>query len=145
VPTALEMLSEKGTQVYAISPDATVLEATRRMNQHHVGALVVMEADRTVGIFTERDVLQRVIGEQANPADILVGQVMTRDVTCCAPETSLEEMSEMMCSRRIRHIPICMEDCTLMGLISIGDVNAHHAMNQSMQIHYLNEYIYGRT
>lgn len=145
MPTALEMLSQKGTRVYTIAPDATVLEATRRMNLHRIGALVVMEEDRVAGIFTERDVLQRVIGEQANPADIHVGEVMTREVACCTPDTSLEEMSEIMRDRRIRHIPICDEAGALIGLISIGDINAHHAINQQMQIHYLNEFIYGRT
>ena len=145
MPSALEILSEKGMHVYSITPHETVLEATQKMNQHRIGAMVVMDGERVAGIFTERDVLQRVIGEMRNPSDIAVGEVMTRDVVCCAPDTSLEEMSEIMRSRRIRHIPICDEDGKLMGMISIGDVNAHHATQQSMQIHYLNEYIYGRV
>ena len=70
---------------------------------------------------------------------------MTRDIVCCGPDSTLEEMSEIMRSRRIRHIPICDDEGHLMGLVSIGDVNAHHATQQSMQIHYLNEYIYGRV
>ena len=74
-----------------------------------------------------------------------VGDAMTRDVVCCGPDATLDEMSELMRSRRIRHIPICDEDGKLMGLISIGDVNARHATQQSMEIHYLNEYIYGRV
>lgn len=145
MPSALEILSEKGMHVYSISPDETVLDATRRMNQHRIGAMMVMKNDRVAGIFTERDVLQRVIGEMQNPADVSVGEVMTRDIVCCAPDATLEEMSEIMRSRRIRHIPICDDEGTLMGLISIGDINAHHATQQSMQIHYLNEYIYGRV
>ena len=145
MPTALEILSAKGSDVYSISPDDTVLEATRKMNQHRIGAMMVMAGERVAGIFTERDVLQRVIGEMQNPADVLVGEVMTRDIVCCGPDSSLEEMSEIMRSRRIRHIPICDEDGKLMGLISIGDINAHHATQQSTQIHYLNEYIYGRV
>ena len=145
MPSALEILSEKGMQVYSASPDDTVLEATRKMNQHRIGAMMVMQGERVSGIFTERDVLQRVIGEMRNPADITVGEVMTRDIVCCGPDASLEEMSEIMRSKRIRHIPICDEDGKLMGLISIGDINAHHATQQSMQIHYLNEYIYGRV
>ncbi|HET6249134.1 MAG TPA: CBS domain-containing protein [Tepidisphaeraceae bacterium] len=145
MPTALEILSEKGMRVYSVSPDDTVLHATRKMNQHRVGAMMVMRDDRVAGIFTERDVLQRVIGEMQNPADVSVGQVMTSDIVCSGPDATLEEMSEIMRSRRIRHIPICDEDGKLMGLISIGDINAHHATQQSMQIHYLNEYIYGRV
>jgi CBS domain-containing protein len=145
MPTALEILTEKGMNVYSTTPEQTVLEATRRMNQHHIGAMMVMDGERVAGIFTERDVLQRVIGEERQASDISVGEVMTRDVVCCGPDATLEEMSEMMRSRRIRHIPICDEDGKLMGLISIGDINARHATQQSMEIHYLNEYIYGRV
>ncbi|HWE04869.1 MAG TPA: CBS domain-containing protein [Tepidisphaeraceae bacterium] len=145
MPTALEILSEKGMHVYSTTPDQTVLEATRKMNQHHIGAMMVMDGERVAGIFTERDVLQRVIGEDRQACDISVGEVMTRDVVCCGPDATLEEMSEMMRSRRIRHIPICEEDGKLLGLISIGDINARHATQQSMEIHYLNEYIYGRV
>ncbi|HZK81149.1 MAG TPA: CBS domain-containing protein [Humisphaera sp.] len=145
MPTALEILTEKGMNVYSTTTDQTVLAATRKMNQHHIGAMMVMDGERVAGIFTERDVLQRVIGEERQPSDISVGEVMTRDVVCCGPDATLEEMSEMMRSRRIRHIPICDEDGKLMGLISIGDINARHATQQSMEIHYLNEYIYGRV
>ena len=145
MPTAQEILGAKGMNVYSTTPSESVLEATRKMNQHRIGALIVMNGDRVAGIFTERDVLQRVIGEERQASEISVGEVMTRDVVCCGPETTLEEMSEMMRSRRIRHIPICEEDGKLMGLISIGDINAQHATQQSMEIHYLNEYIYGRV
>jgi CBS domain-containing protein len=145
MPNALEILSEKGMDVYSISPDATVLDATRRMNMHRIGALIVMEDGRAAGIFTERDVLQRVIGEMRSPSDVLVGEVMTRDIVCAGADASLEELSEIMRSRRICHIPVCDEDGKLMGVISIGDINAQHATQQSMQIHYLNEYIYGRV
>lgn len=145
MPTALDVLSEKGMNVYSVSPHDSVLEATRQMNRHKIGAIMVLNGEKVAGIFTERDVLQRVIGEEIDPADISVGEVMTRDVVCCGADTTLEEMSEIMRSRRIRHIPICDEDGKLMGLISIGDINAHHATQQSMQIHYLNEYIYGRV
>lgn len=145
MPTALDILADKGMHVFSTSPDETVLEATRKMNQHRIGAMIVMKDQRVAGIFTERDVLQRVVGAGTDPADISVGQVMTRDVVCCGPDTSMEELSEIMRSRRIRHVPICQDDGSLLGLISIGDINAHHATQQSMQIHYLNEYIYGRV
>jgi len=74
-----------------------------------------------------------------------VGEVMTRDVVCAPPETELDELSEVMRVKRIRHVPICDEDGQLMGLISIGDVNAMHASHQQATIHYLSEYIYGRV
>ncbi len=145
MPTAREILSEKNSDLITVSPEVTVLDATRKMNQHRIGALIAMEGDRIAGIFTERDVLQRVIGEEGDPSSMLVGDVMTRDVVCARPETEIDELSEIMRSRRIRHVPICDDDGQLMGIISIGDVNATHATHQQATIHYLNEYIYGRV
>ena len=145
MPSAREILSEKNADMVTVCPDVSVLDATRKMNQHRIGALMVMEGDKIAGIFTERDVLQRVIGEERDPSAMLVGEVMTRDVVCARPETDIDELSEIMRSRRIRHVPICDEDGQLMGMISIGDVNATHATHQQATIHYLNEYIYGRV
>lgn len=144
MPTALEILSEKGNKVLTVSPDATVLEAIRKMNQHRVGAVVVMNGSRVDGIFTERDVLQRVVGAEVSPSDVRVAEVMTKNVVCAPPETDIDELSEIMRSKRIRHVPICQDGGDLMGMISIGDVNAMHATHQLAQIHYLSEYIYGR-
>src|SRR5947209_7431281 len=78
MPTALTIISEKGNSVQTIGPEATILEATRKMNQHRIGALVVMSGNSVAGIFTERDVLQRVVGAELNPAVVTVGEVMTR-------------------------------------------------------------------
>jgi CBS domain-containing protein len=144
MPTANEILSGKGSQVVTISPDASVLDAIRTMNQHRIGALVVMNGVRVGGIFTERDVLQRVAGAEVRPADVTVGEVMTRSVACAPPETDIDELSEIMRSKRIRHVPICDEDGKLLGMVSIGDVNAMHANHQKATIDYLSEYIYGR-
>ena len=145
MPTAMEIISDKGNQVFTISPEATVLEATRRMNQHRIGALVVMSGNRVGGIFTERDVLQRVIGVEVSPSDVTVGEVMTKNVVCAPPDTDISELSEIMRSQRVRHVPICGDDGNLLGVVSIGDVNAMHATHQQATIHYLNEYIYGRV
>ena len=145
MPSALTIISEKGSQVHTIAPEATVLEAIRKMNQHRIGALVVMSGDRVAGIFTERDVLQRVVGAELEPAEITVSEVMTRDVFCAPPTTDVDELSEIMRSQHVRHIPICNESGELMGMISIGDVNAMHASHQQATIHYLNDYIYGRA
>jgi CBS domain-containing protein len=146
MPTAREILSDKRSELLlTIAPDATALEAIRKMNHHRVGALIVMDAGRIAGIFTERDVLQRVVGVERNPSEIQVGDVMTRNVVCAPPDTDIEELSEIMRAKRIRHVPICDEDGDPMGLVSIGDVNAKHANHQQATIHYLSEYIYGRV
>ena len=145
MPTVRDVLSAKGESLFSIDGQATVLDATRKMNQHKVGALVVMESGRVSGIFTERDVLTRVISEELPPAAVQVAAVMTRDVICCSPDDDLDEVSAIMKSRRIRHVPVCDFDGQLSGIISIGDVNAQYASNAEQHIHFLNDYIYGRV
>jgi CBS domain-containing protein len=96
-------------------------------------------------MFTERDVLRRVVGEMRNPAETKIGEVMTNEVVCCGAEADLDEVSAIMQARRIRHVPVCDRDGKLLGMISIGDVNAYHVTNQEATITFLNEYIYGRA
>jgi len=146
MPSVMDILADKGSDVYTISPSATVLEATHAMNDQKIGALVVKDAlGRVMGIFTERDVLRRVIAEEKSPNSVRVGEVMTRDVVCCPPETDIDEASRIMRDSRVRHLPVCDGDGTLLGLVSIGDLNAYHASSQEAQIHFLSEYVYGRA
>ncbi|MBC8105582.1 MAG: CBS domain-containing protein [Anaerolineae bacterium] len=145
MPTVADIISKKGSMVHSTSPDATVLEATNKMNQHKLGALVVMADGAVVGMFTERDVLRRVVGEQRDPATTTVGEVMTADVITCTPQTDMDDVSAIMQQKRVRHVPVCCDQGKLMGLVSIGDVNAYHVVHQEATIEYLNEYIYGRA
>jgi CBS domain-containing protein len=145
MPTVRDVLSEKGAKVFSIDPSATVLEATQVMNHHGVGCLVVMDSGRVVGIFTERDVLRRVVAEQQPPADTKVADVMTTKVICVGPETDLDDVAGIMKQKRIRHLPVCQDDGHLTGMVSMGDLNAYHATEQEMTIHYLSDYIYGRA
>ena len=145
MPNVRDVLASKGDSLHSIDSQASVLEATRRMNQHKVGALVVMEGGRVAGIFTERDVLTRVIAEELPPSAVPIAAVMTRDVICCSPDDDLDEVSAIMKTRRIRHIPVCDFDGRVSGIISIGDVNAQYASNAEQHIHFLNDYIYGRV
>jgi CBS domain-containing protein len=143
--TAHDVLVAKGSPLHTVDSGATVLQATQVMNEHKIGAVVVTENGRVSGIFTERDVLTRVIADQRNPAEMRVGEVMTRDVICCEPDTDLDEVSAIMKAKRIRHLPICGPGGSVMGVVSIGDVNAHYASNQAQTIHFLSDYIYGRV
>ncbi|MCC7349195.1 MAG: CBS domain-containing protein [Phycisphaerales bacterium] len=145
MPTVRDILATKGSQIFSIGPQATVLQATQLMNQHKVGALVVMHQDQVVGMFTERDVLRRVVAEQIRPAEVNLSEVMTSDVICCDPNMDLDDVSTIMQQRRIRHLPVCDDDGALLGMISIGDINACHASHQEQTIHFLNDYIYGRS
>ena len=127
-----------------IAKEETVLRAAHVMNEHKVGALVVLEQDRVGGIFTERDVLRRVVGEERAPATTRVEEVMTTEVACCTPQTPLEEARAAMKNRRIRHLPVIDRDDRLCGLVSIGDLNAFETANHEETIFWMHEYLYGR-
>lgn len=144
MPSVADVLSVKGSRVVTVSPGATVMEAVDKMNRNKIGALVVMDGDTVCGIFTERDILQRVVGAERGPRDLLVGEVMTADVFCCSPQSDLEEVAAVMQQRRVRHLPVCVEGA-LLGMLSIGDINAQYASAQQAHISFLSEYIYGRA
>jgi len=145
MPTVQDILITKGGDVYSTQPNALVIDAVRKMNDHKLGALVVMNGDRVAGIFTERDVLRRIVGDGRDPKTTRVSEVMTHEIICCAPDTDIEEVSALMQKRRVRHVPVCDDAGHLHGLISIGDVNAFYASHQEAKISFLNEYIYGRA
>ena len=145
MPTVREILARKGSHVFTIGPGATALEGALLMNEHKIGALVVIDAGRVIGMFTERDVLRRVVGERRDPSATRVGDVMTMEVMCCRPETTLEEARVAMKERRIRHLPLVDEGRRLMGLVSIGDLNAHDNHSHEQTIHLLHQYIYGQV
>lgn len=143
--TVRDILSHKGTHVSSIHPDATVYEAAVGMNEKKIGALVVLDDNRLVGIFTERDILQRVVAQRRDAGDTHVRDVMTQEVACCRPHTTLEEARGVMKNRRIRHLPVVDDEDRLLGLISIGDLNAHQTSTQENTIHLLHQYIYGHV
>ena len=146
MPTVRDVLSAKGElKIQSISPNASVLDAVHQMNQYKIGAVLVMNDDQVVGIFTERDVLRRVMAQGGSPADMTVGSVMTEDVICVEPDSDLDEVSSIMKQRKVRHVPVCDSQGKVHGMISIGDVNAAHASDKDAHIHFLSEYIYGRV
>ena len=144
--TVNDLLRAKASRpVLTIERDETVLSATQQMNEQSVGALLVTDRGRLTGIFTERDVLRRVVAAQRNPAETLVGDVMTTNMACASPETSVDDTRAIFKTHRIRHLPIVKADGELVGMISIGDLNAHLANDREVTLHFLNEYLHGRT
>lgn len=143
--TVRDILAKKGSQVWSIGGDWTVLDAARFMTEHKIGALPVLDGEHISGMFSERDILQRIVAEARDPAQTSVGEVMTVEVACCTPETTLEEARGAMKNRRIRHLPVVDGDERLLGLISIGDLNAFQVAHQEQTIFLLNEYLYGRV
>ena len=148
--TVQDILAHKGREVRTISASLTVLEATRLMNEHKIGAMVVMDEnahspEHMVGMFTERDVLSRVVAIGIAPERTTVSEVMTTNVVICTPDTSIEEIGRLMKDFRVRHIPVIGSHDELLGLVSIGDVNAYHVRDQEVLIHTLETYIHGRV
>ena len=139
-----DILSEKGHDVHTVSPDMSVLEATLEMNRQKCGAVLVMEEDRMVGIFTERDVLTRVVAEGREPDSTRISQVMSRQVLCCPSDTTVLDARGIMRNKRIRHLPVVGVDGKLVGMISIGDLNAWSLADDEATITYMSEYMYGR-
>ncbi|MHB1426319.1 MAG: CBS domain-containing protein [Gemmataceae bacterium] len=143
--TVRDILAKKGSQVCSLSGAATVLHAVQFMTEHKIGAVLVLDGERIAGMFSERDLLQRVVAQGRAPAQTMVSEVMTSEVACCTPDTTLEEARGAMKNRRIRHLPVVDGDERLLGLISIGDLNAFQVAHQEQTIFLLNEYLYGRV
>jgi CBS domain-containing protein len=141
--TVRDILSQKGNHIESIAPSATVFEAAVHMNDRKIGALLVLDQGRLVGIFTERDILRRVVAQRRDAAETLVEEVMTTEVACCQSDTTIDEARGVMKNRRIRHLPVVDAEEHLLALISIGDLNAYQSTTQEQTIHLLHEYIYG--
>ncbi|MGH7547204.1 MAG: CBS domain-containing protein [Gemmatimonadales bacterium] len=136
-----DLLARKGTDIVAVAPGATVLEAARLMNARGTGSVVVLESNKLVGIFTERDVLRRVVAEQRDPSTTAVREVMTTSLITCKPETPVEECAAVMTQRRIRHLPVLGPD-GLCGLVTSGDVLAFQFAEQEATLKHLSNYFY---
>lgn len=143
--TVADLLAGKPSDIVAISPTASVQEATWLMNDHKIGSLLVTASDRLVGIFTERDVLRRVVAEGRSPEATPVSDVMTHEVVCCSPDATIEEVADLMRRRRIRHVPIINPDESVVGLVSIGDINAHRFAACATELVQVQAYIMGRA
>ena len=141
--TLSEILSEKSGDVIRIGGDATVYEAVLAMVEANVGALLVTEGDEISGIFTERDYLRRIAVEGRRSRDTSVREVMSSPVLIVNPGTTVDETMALMTDRRIRHAPV-VEDGSLVGMISIGDLVKFISKKQSFQIQYLTDYITAR-
>lgn len=139
--TVRQMLSDKGTEVYTIAPDATVLDALRVMGEQDVGALVIVENDEITGIFSERDYARKIALQGKSSRTTPVWAVMTDDVICVSPELAADKCMMIMSEKRIRHLPV-IEDGRLAGIISIGDVVKNIISEQQVMIRHLEDYIH---
>ena len=144
MPTAQDILAKRSRAVLIIGEEATVMEAAKIMSEQHIGSLVVGRGEKVVGIFTERDVLNRVVARHLDPMTTIIKDVMTAPVACCCPTTKLAECRSVMTAKRIRHLPVVDEN-RLLGMISSGDILALEFGEQQQTIEYLHEYLYEGT
>jgi CBS domain-containing protein len=136
------ILEKKGREVHSIDPEVTVSEAVKAMNDHHIGALLVVAGGRPAGMFTERDVLVRVVAADRDPATTSVAEVMTRDLLVVGSETTVEEAMAVCTQKRCRHLPV-MEGDEVLGMISNGDLSRWVSESQGTEIKELVRYIRG--
>lgn len=140
--TIATLLEQKDGAVFTIPSTVTVAEAVHEMNAHKVGSVLIMNGLRLAGIFTERDVLRRVVGADLDPRFTPVAKVMTTEVLTIEPTATVQQVMEIFAERRCRHLPV-MSDGRLLGLISIGDVSRWVANSHRVEAESLRQYIAG--
>lgn len=140
--TIATLLEQKDGAVFTIPSTVTVAEAVHEMNAHKVGSVLIMNGLRLAGIFTERDVLRRVVGADLDPKFTPVTKVMTSEVLTIEPTATVQQVMDIFTERRCRHLPV-MSGGKLLGLISIGDVSRWVANSHRVEAESLRQYIAG--
>lgn len=140
MPSILQVLASKGSQVWSISPDATVYAGLTLMADKNIGALLILENDRPVGIMSERDYARKIILEGRSSRDTKIRSIMTTRLTWVEPNDSVEHAMALMTREHIRHLPV-MEGNSVLGLVSIGDLVKAMINQQQFTIEQLERYI----
>ena len=139
--TVRDLLARKGTNVISVTPDQTVLEAAHLMNDKGIGGVVVMTGSQLVGIFTERDIMRRVVAANRDPATTIISDVMTSDCMTITADVQIAVCRAMMSSKRVRHFPVMHGD-NLIGMVTSGDILAFEVMQAEAQIEQLEKYVF---
>ena len=137
-----DVLKRKGRDVWTVSSDSTVYDALQEMADKNVGALMVVDGDNLVGVFSERDYARKIILHGKASKDTLVKEIMSSAVFWVGPDQSIGRCMEIMTDKRIRHLPV-LEEGRLVGVISIGDVVKAIISEQEFAIQQLEQYIVG--
>ncbi len=140
--TVKQLLAEKGSTVWTVGPEQTVLDAIRILAEKDIGALVVVEGDRPVGIFSERDYVRKVFVKGKTSPTTLVREVMSAPIIAAGLNSTVEQCMATMSSRRIRHLPV-IEGNRLVGMLSITDLVNNIIREQHQLIEQLESYIHG--
>ena len=137
-----EVLAEKGAEFYCIGTNATVAQAVQEMNRRAIGSLLVVDQGKLLGMFTERDVLVRIVDKRLDPALVKVHQCMTKGPLTVAPDVSVEDAMLLITRYRCRHLPV-VENGQILGLVSIGDLTRWLVRDREHEIDDLMHYING--
>ncbi len=141
--TVRDLLERKGSDIWSIAPDASVYDAVKLMADKGIGALLVMDGNKLVGIVSERDYARKVMLKGRSSKETAVKEIMTAKVLYVGRERSIEECMALMTEKRVRHLPV-MEDDRLIGILSVGDVIKAIISQQEFIIEQLEIYIKGR-
>ena len=140
--TIKRLLEAKGYDIWSITPDASVYEAIKLMADRNVGALLVLESGKLVGVISERDCTRRLILKERAAKDTQVREVMTSGVIYVRPDQTVEDCMALMTAKRVRHLPVLADD-QLIGIVSIGDLVKDIISEQEFMIQQLEHYIKG--
>jgi len=138
--TVKQLVDEKPNKLLSITPSMSVFEALQKMAEFDVGALVILDEGRLVGIFSERDYARKLILHGKSSKETRVEEIMTTRVVCIGPDRSAEECMALMTDKRVRHLPV-LEDKKVVAVISIGDVVREMIEDQKHTIEQLEQYI----
>jgi CBS domain-containing protein len=138
-----DLLDDKGRHVWSIAPDASVYEALQMMSDRHIGALMVTEGAKLVGVISERDYARKVILKGKASKATAVGEIMTSRVIYVTPLQTIEECMALMTNHGVRHLPVLDND-NLAGVVSIGDIVKAKISHQEFIIEQLEHFIAGR-
>jgi CBS domain-containing protein len=140
--TVRQLLQTKGADVVSVTPDSNVLDALKLMAQREIGAVLVIESGRLIGIMSERDYARKVILKGKSSQDTRVREIMTERVVYARPDQTVPECMALMTNKRIRHLPV-LEGERLVGVLSIGDLVKETISEQEFIIRQLENYIHG--
>jgi len=138
--TARQLLADKPSRIISVSPDTSVYEALELMAKHDIGAVVVLDGQKLVGIFSERDYARKVILHGKSSKEMQVREIMTHKVLCVTPDQMVGECMEIMTQKRCRHLPV-VEEKRVIGMLSIGDLVKEVISEQQQTINQLESYI----
>jgi CBS domain-containing protein len=136
------LIERKGSAVHAVASTITIAEAVAEMNRKRIGCIVIVDSGQLAGIFTERDVLRRVVGAGLDPKTVKVADVMTKNVHTIPPSATIEQTMALFGEMHCRHIPV-VDNGQIKGLISIGDISRWMSDTHRAEADHLKDYIAG--